>query len=195
MISKVDICNLALAHIGQRTINALTESSNEARKCNLFFDHARRATLQAIPWNFATRVQALALIANAESDEWEYVYARPSNCLMLRRVYCEGTVDNVIPDEYEEFSYNSQNAIGCDVEDAYAKFTRDVTDPNDFSIAYVDALAYKLAAYLAKPLTGDFKITDAMDKFYQRQLSDAARLNAISSHMRPKEYSSYIDAR
>lgn len=195
MTSVVDICNFALGHIGNRTINSLTETSNEARRCNQFFELARDTTLRALDWNFASRTQALALIDGASSLEWDYVYARPSNCLLIRRVFNEGSVDNPTLDEFEEFRVEGQTAIGCDVETAYCKFTRIITDPNDFDASFNEALSYKLAMLLSKPLTGDMKLRKEMEDAYIKMISEAGKQNGLNRRIKQKKTSSYIDAR
>ncbi|MEY8773816.1 hypothetical protein AB9K30_02345 [Klebsiella pneumoniae] len=54
MASVINICNIALARIGNsRTINSLTEKTKEAYTCNLFYESMRDAVLADNDWNFA----------------------------------------------------------------------------------------------------------------------------------------------
>ena len=65
MASNLQICNLALSHIGSRAFiqDLSSDTSVEARYCNLLFDDARQAVLRDAPhgWGFAYKVEALAL--------------------------------------------------------------------------------------------------------------------------------------
>jgi len=81
MPSTVDICNLALMHLGTNsTISSLSEQSPEARACARVYDTARDATLRDHNWNFATRYISLAAIGNAPQG-WQYRYQYPHDCM------------------------------------------------------------------------------------------------------------------
>ena len=67
MASEVQICNLALAKIGDQQITSLTENSKAGRLCNLVYEPLRDATLRAHPWNFAITRETLALHSVAPS--------------------------------------------------------------------------------------------------------------------------------
>ena len=61
MASVINICNIALARIGNsRTINSLTEKTKEAYTCNLFYESMRDAVLADNDWNFAMSRVVLA---------------------------------------------------------------------------------------------------------------------------------------
>jgi len=57
MATNVQICNLALSHIGSRAFiqDLSSDTSVEARYCNLLFNDARQAVLRDAPhgWGFA----------------------------------------------------------------------------------------------------------------------------------------------
>lgn len=98
---KTSISNLGLSHIKQRTITSFDEQSEQARKCQLFWDRARRAALRACDWNFTTKNQRLDLlgsVADANFDAtfaipqdivpgWHSLYAMPPKCQRVRRIY------------------------------------------------------------------------------------------------------------
>ncbi len=103
MTSETQICNFALSSIGTRsTIAALTEDSNEARACNLWFAQTRDDMLQQAFWNFARKTATLSLLKQAPgtpgfsgtqsttwnssypAPPWLYEYAYPSDCLQLQ---------------------------------------------------------------------------------------------------------------
>lgn len=88
-MSDVDICNLALSHIGDTAnISSLSETSTQAQLCSRFYPIARKATLEVALWGFSTtRAKLAPLVTNPTelgSDgaaTWQYAYALPSAVL------------------------------------------------------------------------------------------------------------------
>jgi hypothetical protein len=194
-ISNVDICNVALNHLGQRAITALTEQSNEARKCNLIFNIARDSVLRSHDWSFAAKTEALAVLSETFIG-WDFLYARPSNCLFIRRIFNEGNVNDNIPNEFKEVkSTIGQKAIATNTDLAYIEYTIPVTDPNDYDPNFVEAFTFKLASMLCKSLTGDLEMMKVMDALFQQSIPEAKRVNKGSNYRKPSDYSSYLAAR
>ena len=84
MASEVDICNLALGHLGDNaTVASLEppEGSAQAEHCARFYPIARDALQEMHPWNFCTKRIALALIDGVSYSQWKYVYAEPSGVI------------------------------------------------------------------------------------------------------------------
>ena len=71
MISQVEICNLALTHLGVKTITLLTEPSEGARRIKAVYDSTRDSVLRAHNWNFAGKTEALAEISGEPTLGWE----------------------------------------------------------------------------------------------------------------------------
>jgi hypothetical protein len=70
--TSVDICNLALGHLGEATIADIDDDNTRARACLKHYDTALEATLRSHRWNFAQarRVvdlpwQAMTSVANS----------------------------------------------------------------------------------------------------------------------------------
>lgn len=94
MASEIDICNLALGHLGDdATVSSISppEGSIQAEHCARFFPIARDLTLEAHEWGFATRRANMAMLGSAATSdigatgiapppEWLYVYQLPSDC-------------------------------------------------------------------------------------------------------------------
>lgn len=85
--TSTQVANLAIAHCGisKPIANLDLERSVEAQMCRTFMDIARQRTLRGIPWGFATRQVAPALVANQPTPEWLYAYQYPSDALKLTR--------------------------------------------------------------------------------------------------------------
>ena len=83
MATEVDICNLALAHLGDdATIASLSppEGSAQAEKAARFYPIARNSLLEMHTWNFASKRGNLALTTNT-LDQWDYAYTAPSDMM------------------------------------------------------------------------------------------------------------------
>lgn len=96
MASEVDICNLALADLGDdATVTEIDppEGSSQAEHCARFYPVARDAFLQMHDWGFNTSRITPALIGSGVS-EWLYAYALPSNCLKVLAVLPLGSTDD-----------------------------------------------------------------------------------------------------
>jgi hypothetical protein len=67
--SQTEIVNIALAHLKQRKIASMSETSIQALEANRCYETARRETLRSHDWGFATCVMQLALNATYQSYE------------------------------------------------------------------------------------------------------------------------------
>nr|DAW47420.1 MAG TPA: tail tubular protein [Caudoviricetes sp.] len=149
-ISKIYICNLALANLGQAPINALTDENERARKCELFYEVALGETLRAHPWKFAETTAPLALLA-AEAPGWKYVYKYPADAAHVQRV----TLGNMPVGFHITAVPDFGRVILCNAREPYAVYTRHITDPSEFDECFVRVFAWTLACDLALPLTQD----------------------------------------
>jgi len=196
MSSKVEICNLALNHIGQIQIDSLIERSEAAKRCNLVFDSARDQVLRAHAWTFAGATIALAALSEVTTD-WSFCYAYPSDCLFVRQVYGEGMKKDPQPAKYDlGLSPDTRaKAILTDVEAAYCDYTVRVENTEAFDGSFVDALSWKIAALIAQPLTGNAGLADVMARNYMQAIEDAKRTNKSEPNSPVAPYSQYIAAR
>lgn len=152
MASIVDICNLALSHLGNKaSVVSISpaDGSVEANYCARFYPIARDEITEMGDWTFARTRTTLALLSTNPSTLWDYAYQKPADCLVPRRIM---TGD-------EEFKENDSKDFDMEGDtiltnraNAVMVYTRPVTDPTKFSASFISALSYKLAAYLAGPV-------------------------------------------
>lgn len=184
MSSKTEICNVALSHlnIGKEIANVETEQSQEASACRRYFDLARKSVLRDFAWPFATRFATLSLVEEDPTDEWDYSYRYPVDCVKLRRFVTGYRNENRQERQpYRVVGDDSGLLIFCDIESAEIEYTKNHEDvqmwPSDFSMA----LSFRLAAYIAPRLTsGDpFKLGEKCLTMYRLEMS-AAQANAVN---------------
>lgn len=160
MPSAVTICNLALAHLGDSaTVSSIDppEGSAQAEHCARFYAVALGLMLEAHPWNFATKRVKPALLAH-QSSVWRYSYALPQDALSVIALLPHGATDDYeahgvrVPAEYQLEQVDGATIILTDLPDAELRYLSRAIDPERYPAAFVEALAWKLAALLAGPL-------------------------------------------
>lgn len=209
MASEVDICNLALAHLGDTaTVTSLDppEGSAQAALCARFYPIARDALMEHHTWGFATKRIALAQLPSVTS-EWDYAYAQPSDALNIIAVLPPASVDDYstgatsavaggqyVPQEYSvEVLMDGTDVILTDQADAMLRYTSVISDTSKFSPLFVVCLTWKLAAFLAGPIIkGDAGAAEAkrceamMQQYLLRAVgSDASQRRINPNHIVP----------
>jgi hypothetical protein len=197
MSSKIEICNLALNHIGQRTISSLTENTQAARSCSLIYDTVRDSVLRDNAWNFATLMEQLALVSGESVPIWDYLYTYPVQCLFVRKVFNANTAANQLPDEHQEMltPVTKQKCIATNLELAWIEYTYQVTDPNLYDGNFIDALSYRLASSLAQNISGNIALAKDLMTIYQQVLDRAKLSNAREGVNKRNNYSGLVESR
>jgi hypothetical protein len=180
MPSKTEISNIALSHlgVGKEIANLDNEKSQEAAACRRFFDEARNATLRAFAWPFATKFEALALVADppTETSEWGLSYRYPSDCACLRRI--QSGIRNETPQTripYKLGRDSQGELIYTDEPDAKVEYTLREEDPLRYPPDFVLAFSFLLASYIAPRVTGGdpFKLGTRAAQFYLQHITMA----------------------
>lgn len=198
MSSEVEICNLALSHLGDSaTVASINppEGSAQAEHCQRWYPIARNALLEMHDWGFATARALLAELPNAW-PQWTHTYARPSDCLKVLAILpSTGCYDHDVQGQayVTESDANGNQIILTDQANAMVRYTRMVTDTSKFSPLFTDALGWFLSTYLAGPvLKGDsaVKIAQAnmqvvMGMLSRAALSDARQQREVPVHAVP----------
>ena len=199
--SEVDICNLALARLGDNaTVASIDppEGSAQAEHCARFYAAARDSLLEMHAWKFATRRVQLAKLT-VPSWDWSFAYAEPTGALNLLGVL-SATASN--DDETQPYEAES-DATGAAIiltnqESASLRFVARVTDTTKFSPLFVDALAWLLASYLAGPvLKGDAGAAMAKTclQSFMLAFSNAKVSDANQRKVRPEHTPAWIAGR
>ena len=176
MATEVNICNLALAHLGDdATIASLSppEGSAQAEKAARFYPIARDSLLEMHTWNFAAKRANLALTTN-NLAQWDYAYVAPTDMMSPVAVISPtaqndyatrmsagdtpgGITSNYAPTivagQYtpQQFAIEG-TTIYTNVETAMLRYQAFVTESDKFSPLFVMTLSLHLASMLAGPI-------------------------------------------
>lgn len=181
-MSEVDICNLALANLGDTAeISSLSESSTQAQLCKRFYPIARDALLEMSAWGFSTRRALLAEVANL-STQWMHTYSLPPGVLNVLAVLPSdapgdievnytGTMDCPWPSQWPagyvpapgavvytpqpytlEIDAKGNSVLLTNQPNALLRYTAKVTDTTKFSPLFTMALGWLLSSHLAGPI-------------------------------------------
>lgn len=170
--SVIEICNNALLDLGEDVIMSLGDDTKAAGLCNHRWPAVRDAVLRAHPWNCAMAQAELAAGAAAPLWKWEYKYNLPTD--FLRIVQLVGQDGSSIND------WEIQGGIILCNEAApiFISYVRRETDPNRYDALLDEALASRLAATLAYPLSGSTSLAQAHWDIYQKKLAEARGVDA-----------------
>ena len=219
MFQPVDVANFALRHLGvESEIASLKEKSVEARTLNSFFKLARENTLRGFPWQFAMKIDGLALVDEFIGDDdrgygYRYAYAYPANALRVFMVldrdfsprrggipteYFDDAVyrEHVKRNPFRQFLGNQGKEIHTDVYQArVAMVSRDAPDvdlPSDYVLALSYFLAYLSAPTLAR---GNDKIKQEMLIQYKMAIGEAKATSLNEEEPEPEAESEFIRSR
>jgi len=180
MASVVDICNLALAHLGDNATIAIIdppEGSAQAEHCQRFYPIARDTLLEMHSWSFATKRAYGAEVENTW-PMWEYAYAMPGDASDIIAILPPEAKDDYsthfTPETYPDFytNYSPSVAAGQYVPQKFAvetaadgseiiltnqkqaviRYHAKITDPTKFSPLFTITLSWHLASMLAGPV-------------------------------------------
>ena len=177
MVSKLSICNLALAHLGQAPISSLTQEDERARRLNLFYEPVRDEILRAHNWGFAEAVCTLTLVTPPQERTGGFLYQYPGQALFVRRVFAAQAPQQALYFQvfFDESTQMRVLQVAC--AQACAQYTRRITDETLFDASFVKVFSLALACDLAVTLTSDFQLAGQLFNKYQLCLEEARRAN------------------
>ena len=162
MAGDVDICNLALAHLGDSaTVTSLDppEGSAQAEHCARFYPIARNALLALHAWGFATTRAPLAPLGSSPSPWWSHAYALPQDTLSVLAILAPDAGDDYLqagqatPQPFScEVDATGQRIVLTNQPGALLRYTRVELDAGRFPPLFTLTLSWQLAGMLAGPL-------------------------------------------
>lgn len=224
MASEVDICNLALAHLGDTaTVASINppEGSAQAEHCSRFYPIARDTLLEMHNWGFASRrIQPAQLTSTW--PEWKYAYQVPSDIINMVSVLPPDAQDDYstrwaptdapwnnyspvvaagryVPQPYTmEVLADGTQVIYTNQEQAVLRYTQRVTDPTKFSPLFTLTLSWHLASMLAGPvIKGDMGQAEGKRcaAVMAAMLAQAESSDANQRNIKPEHIVSWVSGR
>lgn len=210
MASVVDICNIALARLGdEATVTSIdpSEGSAQADHCARFYPQARDTLLQRHPWSFATRRARLARLAETPPGA-SCAWALPASCLKVLECFEDGEapagrpwVHGMPHLHWRVEMLGEQRVILAEAESLNIVYLSGGTKPELYPALFTEALSWLLASMLAgaivKDQSGQQLAANCM-RFYedafQKAVSADAQQQRESIHFVPVGLEDYARA-
>lgn len=169
-ISKVEICNVALAMLGADPIRSFEEKNKRARMAEIFFDFTRDYLLSRFDWPFArkfVKLQPLAESSDLTIPEGKTAYQLPNDCHTPRDLHPPGSKDKW---------YIMGDVLLCDIEPeqagVYLYYTAKTVDMNIYPHTFCNLLSLGLAVKLCAPISQDKPLQRALiEQFAAEQMN------------------------
>ena len=150
MASEVSICNQAISWLGGNSIISLDDATVEAQLCNANYELLRDAVMEEGKWTFATQRSELVQSGTPPVFGYEFAFTIPPDVLSV--IMATRHQDN--KNSTEDFDWRREGQfILCDAARVWIKSIIRVIDPSRFSAMFNQALASRIAADIAVPLT------------------------------------------
>lgn len=202
---------MALGNISDRRITRFDDEAAETdalvRYCQEFYDQARTEVLESQPWSFAKRSAALVRRGSVPTIGFSYAQVLPEDMLRLLSLHpgvatpAEETTTplfgatpevpvvsaSVVPVTYSSRKVDSFEIVGLDVwtneQFVAAKYIYDSINPTEWSSHVRTAVARRLSALLAGPLTdGTGEVRSQLDLYERVDLPNAQFYDAIQDN-------------
>lgn len=192
MLTKVEICNIALSHLGvaKEIAEFDNERSAEAMACRRFWDINLDTVLRAWHWPFATAYQNLSLVQERPTIEWLFSYRYPVDCIDARRIVSGNPRDNAQTQIPMKIAQDSSGLLlFTNMQNAQLEYTLRAELynfwPHDFVLAFSSHLAFLISPRLT---ANDQNKRTEMAQAYQVYLSQAQKnaYNEQIQHLPPQ---------
>lgn len=179
-ISKNDVCNLALGHLGSKGSIEDIDSPKKAEEIIMkrWYDLARRKTLKLLKPNFSLKRSVLAVSTEINSFGFSHVYILPSDCLSALGI---GNI------EEKENNYTIEGGR-LYTDETYTdglplRYVKDEEDTTKFSPEFVDALSWQLAYMSCMSLTQSKEMLTFIAQTIPSIMSSSSAMNAQENRM------------
>ena len=198
MATKVDICNVSLALLGdEATVTSIDppEGSPQADHCQRFYPLALKQVLEEHPWGFATKRMKLATLAAEVIGSDKNMYQLPSDCVRVLDVQTEKLQGFLLLPQYAIENHNRGLVLVTAENNVWIKYiTTDVEEsvfPPNFTYALVRLLASLLAGSLVPGSSGVSMSNDQV-KFYEYFLGLAKQADARQQRHREDYVNNFV---
>jgi len=174
--SKVELCNMALQHLGNYgSVNNIdTPSSDKEKTFALWYDVARQTLLKTLMPNFALARKIVSQSMLPSTFGYKYAYEYPNDCLKLLGVgNIYEKLSNRISVEGNKIYSDEDYADGMEI-----RYIKDVTDVNTMSSEFKVTFALYLGEKVALPITQDINKKKLLASMLPADMANLSALNA-----------------
>lgn len=186
--SVVELCNTSLRLLGANRISSLTEETQEAYSCSLFYENSRDEVLREDKWKAAIVRRELATVAVDDDlyENWAYVYQLPTDPYCLLPV-------SIVGQENEDWMVEGRHLLTNATEVPVLRYVAPIEDPQDMPPDLSRAIVFRLASDLALPLTGQAR--PDLEQMYMMQLRKARGSNNSKDNYEYQNPKTWAEAR
>lgn len=171
MLTKIDLCSMALLKLGEKSIQSLVDDTPAAQLSRTLFDPVVDALLASHPWRFACK--EFNLTKNSDGD-----FLIPSEC--LRVIKCSGEIiGNKIITASDNITITA--VVRVPVE--------------NFPSYFVSLAATKLAMEFCIPLIGEQTVFRMLAALYETELQSAKFIDSTTTVNRDIDSFSLVNVR
>lgn len=187
MSNKIQICNQALAKLGEGPIVSFDDNTTPANTLSVTYEPTKQAVLRSYAWNCATRTVALAKIAGDPADSyWSYQFAMPNKALRVIKIIPNGLPHDARVEWLVEGSviYTQDDNVACKYVHDIAESQMDPHVEKALVAALVAEHAYAFTASparetnaveLADRALDEARITDSLEQPHVVTITDQLR--------------------
>lgn len=195
--TKLSMLSAALVLCGEKPMNSLTDPRYGAAVGAALFDMVYETELQSNRWRFACKKAQLSQVNNIPPNEFQYVFALPSDLLLPIGFWGVG------PDRsYEIYG----NLLYTNIKSNPGPVNNTVTpvltldymykpDPSTVPSYFSLLVTYALARDMLKPITENDTAAQAMGVKYERQRNKAMFIDAQGRPNRPLQNNPFVQVR
>ncbi len=184
-VSDVAIANRALTKLGAARIISFADDTKEARAIAACYYILRDAELRRRKWRFALKRAQIPALTETPAFGYAYAYQIPADCLSIL------TVGDIAPgvdlSDYRQsldtalYSLEGRTILTDLPAPLNLRYKARITDPTQFDLAFVEALAARIAWELCEDLTqSSQKKVDAQTD-YKVAIREAIAANAVET--------------
>lgn len=171
MLTKIDLCSMALLKLGENPIQSLSEDTTAAKLGRTLIDFVIDTLLAMHPWRFACREYTLVRNENGE-------FVIPTDVLRIVKANAR-VMDNKIVSESPSVEITAIHRM----------------TPDAFPSYFASLVATKLAVEFCIPLTSDQTVFRTMVALYESELQTAKFIDSTTSINSAIENFSLLDIR
>ncbi|MEN9417116.1 MAG: hypothetical protein RI988_736 [Pseudomonadota bacterium] len=182
MSSVIQVANRALTKLGSARITSIDDDVKAAREVKSCFDDLRDDELRAYRWSFAMKRESLPALSAAPAFGYQLQYQLPADFLRIDMVddrFPYADLDNYVGRENLDWVVEQGKILTDIAAPLKVRYVARIEDPNAWDANFREALACRIAAELAEPMTQSVAKRELAWKEYRQAINRAVRSNSI----------------